>query len=255
MSIEFVQSRWEDSELERFEGFPSEEPHLHERLEVGFVDQGALALEGPKWRQLVEPGSAYLLGVGLVHRLAERSPGLRLHRMYLGKRASSALVAEDLVETASRQPVLLPRAVAESWWSEMARGWYPARPEPAAPARALNHPAVARAIAHLRSNLNRTVSLDELGKTCRISKFHLCRVFHRVVGVTPRTYHRHVRLEASRRLLQRGRPSALVAHDLSFSDQSHFIRSYRKQFGMTPGDYVQALAVQVAAAPRSAAYG
>ncbi len=256
MSVEFVENRWEDSEIERFEGVSSEELHFHDRIEVGFVDEGPLVVEGAKWRQVVDSGCAYVLGAGLVHRLAERRPSSRLHRMYLGPRARTRVVPAPLVEAAARQPLLLPRVTAQSWWRHLSEGCCPVRVEPAPlpPPQSL-HPPVARAVGHLRANLNRTVSLDELGTICRISKFHLCRVFHRTMGVTPRTYHRHIRLEASRGLLEKGRPSVLVANDLSFSDQSHFIRSFRKQFGMTPGDYVRALQVRSAGASAPAACG
>ncbi|MEM1023325.1 MAG: AraC family transcriptional regulator [Myxococcota bacterium] len=250
MSVEFVLNRWEDSEIERFAGSPPEELHLHDRVEIGYAEDAPLVLEGEKWRQTVEPGSAYVVGVGLVHRLAEPRPGPRFCRMYLGWRACSTLLPAPLQEASARQPVLLPRPRAESWWADLNQGWFPARADtPSTPALHEHHPAVMRAMAFLRQNLNRTISLDELGKICQVSKFHLCRVFHKVVGVTPRTYHRHIRLEASRVLLSKGRPSALVAYDLSFSDQSHFIRSFRKQFGMTPGDYVHALGVRVDVVP------
>lgn len=41
-------------------------------------------------------------------------------------------------------------------------------------------------------------------------------------------------------MLHAGTAAADIARALSFSDQSHFIRSFRKQFGVTPGDFVQA---------------
>jgi AraC-like DNA-binding protein len=41
-------------------------------------------------------------------------------------------------------------------------------------------------------------------------------------------------------MLLAGTPASTIARDLGFSDQSHFIRSFRKQFGVTPGDFQSA---------------
>ncbi|MGF1509223.1 MAG: helix-turn-helix domain-containing protein [Myxococcota bacterium] len=242
MALGTVWERWDGTELERFEATPVEELHLHDRFEVGFAETGALVLEGEKWSQTLEEGSGYLVGPGLVHRVPRNPQPSRFRRMFLTSTSAARMLSPVMAETSMTQPVLLAQSVLRSWWSRLETDTTQGMMLPAQPIRIRpKHPAVAKAVAFLRENINRTISLDELAKVCRVSKFHLCRIFHRTVGVTPRTFHRHIRLEASRDLLRRGRPSALVAYDLSFSDQSHFIRSFRKQFGTTPGDYLQAL--------------
>jgi AraC-like DNA-binding protein len=245
MTLETVKERWDGSELERFESTPHEELHLHDRFEAGFVESGTMTIEGEKWSQTLTEGSGYLVGPGLVHRVVKRPVPGRFRRLFIGETAVERLLSPVAADTSIAQPVVLAQTVLQSWWKHLEVDMTPVPgPLPAPNRLRPTHPAVAKAVAFLRDNMNRTISLDELAKVCRVSKFHLCRIFHRTVGVTPRTFHRHIRLETSRELLRRGRPSALVAYDLSFSDQSHFIRSFRKQFGTTPGDYLQALQTQ-----------
>jgi AraC-like DNA-binding protein len=242
MSLERVWHRADGTEREVFSRIPRESAHLHRRFELGQPLRGSLRLHAGGQVRTVQPGEAYLVGAGVVHRVepAFEGPsgvGDPFRRMFLGP-AGLSLLPAAMVEAAGSQALQIEAPWAERLWRSEARphsgteaDWRPSTP----------HPAIRRAIGHLETELHRGVSLDELARVCRLSKFHLCRVFHRFVGVTPRTFHRHVRVEHGRALLRTGRPSSRVASDLNFSDQSHFIRSFRRQFGATPGQFLQAL--------------
>ncbi|MEM6862649.1 MAG: AraC family transcriptional regulator [Myxococcota bacterium] len=101
--------------------------------------------------------------------------------------------------------------------------------------RAVIHPAVRRAMAFIVSNLHRKVVLDELSAKVGLSKFHLCRRFTSELGRSPSNFHRDMRLDTSYRLIQEGRGLSQPTTILLFCDQSHFIRSFRRNFGRTPG--------------------
>lgn len=101
-----------------------------------------------------------------------------------------------------------------------------------------SHPAVARACAYLQSHLGRTVPLNELARASFSSKYHLNRIFHRCVGMTPVQYHTHIRLGRARELLEAGQSPSYVAYATGFADQSHLSRTFKAAFGMPPGRYV-----------------
>ena len=101
------------------------------------------------------------------------------------------------------------------------------------------HPGAARAHAHLRERFAEAVSLDELVRVSRLSRFYLLRVFRREFGVSPHEYQRHLRLARASRLLAAGVPASRVAYDAGFSDQSHLIRQFKALTGLTPGKFAR----------------
>ena len=96
------------------------------------------------------------------------------------------------------------------------------------------------AVQLLESNPQRPVA--DIARELGISHGHLDAELRRVVGLTPRSLARLLRL---RRLLARldvslDPPWAELAHELGWSDQSHFIRDFKRHTGVTPSGYVAA---------------
>ncbi|HYM70106.1 MAG TPA: helix-turn-helix transcriptional regulator, partial [bacterium] len=71
---------------------------------------------------------------------------------------------------------------------------------------------------------------------------HLCRTFHREVGLPPHAYQTQVRVERARSLLRNGVPIAEAAAAVGFYDQAHLTRQFKRVIGVTPGQYVGAAA-------------
>ena len=111
--------------------------------------------------------------------------------------------------------------------------------EPAATAGRRIHPGAARAHAYLREHFAEPVTLDDLERVSRLSRFYLLRVFRREFGVSPHEYQRHLRLARASRLLAAGMPASRVAYDAGFSDQSHLIRQFKALTGVTPGAFAR----------------
>jgi AraC-like DNA-binding protein len=105
---------------------------------------------------------------------------------------------------------------------------------------ARNDPAVRRAWEHLRGNVARNVSLEELATVAGISKFGLVRQFRAAFGVPPHAFQVSQRVMVARRLLERGETIAEVATSAGFVDQSHLHRHFRRRLGMTPRQYAAA---------------
>ncbi|HEX3865934.1 MAG TPA: AraC family transcriptional regulator, partial [Gemmatimonadaceae bacterium] len=94
---------------------------------------------------------------------------------------------------------------------------------------------VRRAREYLHAHVASPVPLETLATMVGASKYHLVREFHRTLGLPPHKYHLRLRLGRARELLAAGVGSADVATDLGFADQSHFYRSFKRAFGITPG--------------------
>jgi AraC-like DNA-binding protein len=99
---------------------------------------------------------------------------------------------------------------------------------------------VRRVIDRLNDERDGNVSLAALAGLAGISRFQLLRSFVRQTGLTPHAYSRQRRLGLAKPLLRGKTPLAMIAQDLGFADQSHFTRAFKRQFGVTPGQYREA---------------
>ena len=90
-------------------------------------------------------------------------------------------------------------------------------------------------VKHLKASYPETHRLDELAARARLSRFHFIRVFREVTGVSPHQFLIGIRLRAASEHLQTtSRPITSVALETGFNDISHFNRTFRRAFGMSP---------------------
>ena len=102
---------------------------------------------------------------------------------------------------------------------------------------------VERARRHRHDNLDRHISLRELGVVASLSSFHLARSFKLAFGAAPISYHRALRLERAAHLLRRGNLTvAEIADRVGYSDAVAFTHAFRKHFGFAPRHLARPLA-------------
>jgi AraC family transcriptional regulator len=81
-------------------------------------------------------------------------------------------------------------------------------------------------------------SARELGDAVGIHPSHLARAFRAAYGESLGGYARRLRLEwAAARLAQTESPLNQIAVEAGFVDQSHFTRTFKGRFGLTPARY------------------
>jgi AraC family transcriptional regulator len=99
--------------------------------------------------------------------------------------------------------------------------------------------AAARDLLHERVGEN--LSLSEIAAAIGVHPAHLARTFRRHYGCTVGDHLRNLRAERARQELKNSdRPLAELALALGYADQSHFVNSFRRQTGMTPGAFRKA---------------
>jgi AraC family transcriptional regulator len=97
---------------------------------------------------------------------------------------------------------------------------------------------IMRAVRFIEKNLSSPMSLEEAAAESAWSFFHFHRIFQAVMGIAPGEYLRMRRLSEAARLLSAGDSSAAeVARAVGFGSPEAFSRSFKAQFGRTPGDY------------------
>jgi AraC-like DNA-binding protein len=98
--------------------------------------------------------------------------------------------------------------------------------------------ALGLVLVHMRRNFADPLSNAELARIAGRSVRALERMFRRQMQATPQQFLRRLRLRlACRELTASRRPLAAIAAAHGFCDQSHFVREFRREFGLTPGEY------------------
>jgi AraC family transcriptional regulator len=88
------------------------------------------------------------------------------------------------------------------------------------------------------AHADQRVPLAALARRAGLSTFHFLRVFTRVLGVTPHQYLVGARLRRAARLLaDPSRAVTDVAFEAGFGDLSHFVRTFRRAAGVSPGRF------------------
>jgi len=99
--------------------------------------------------------------------------------------------------------------------------------------------AVARVVAFLDAHAGQSVSLGTLAKVAGMSRSHLSRSFHAIMGTVLRRYIRDRRLEHAEQLLLRSSDLTLtdVALHAGYYDLPHFDKEFRRRFGVSPSEF------------------
>jgi AraC-like DNA-binding protein len=101
---------------------------------------------------------------------------------------------------------------------------------------AREHPAVTAARQYIHDNYHDKITLEDLIRNARMSKYHFVRVFRKAVGYAPMEYIRRIRVHAARMLLMgTDLPIKAIAEQVGLSDEYLLYRHFRKLMGYTPG--------------------
>jgi AraC family transcriptional regulator len=94
---------------------------------------------------------------------------------------------------------------------------------------------VAEAVA---ADLDRALDLDELARTAAMSPFHFHRVFRGMIGETPLSLQRRLRLErAASALLETDEPVTTVAFSAGYETHESFTRAFRFAYDAAPSEF------------------
>jgi AraC family transcriptional regulator of adaptative response/methylated-DNA-[protein]-cysteine methyltransferase len=96
-------------------------------------------------------------------------------------------------------------------------------------------PEIEKIRSHIEANLDRQVSLAELGRLAHLSSFTVQRLFKKALGVSPLQYQRALRAGAMRKALKQGESVTSAIYNAGFGSSS---RGYDgAQLGMTPSRF------------------
>lgn len=95
-----------------------------------------------------------------------------------------------------------------------------------------------RAVAFLRQNIHRIITIDELAGGIQVSTRTLNRKINQELGISPYELILRIRVQAAAESLLKSADSITsIALAHGFCDQSHFTQHFRKRMGMTPRQF------------------
>lgn len=97
---------------------------------------------------------------------------------------------------------------------------------------------VKRVIELMHDNPSRNFTLGKMAESVNLSPPYFCYLFKTITGVPPAKYLKSLRLQHSATLLATTFLSVkeIVRH-VGLSDESHFVRDFKRHYGMTPSEY------------------
>lgn len=92
-------------------------------------------------------------------------------------------------------------------------------------------PQLARAVAIMRTNVERPIGLAVLAAQAALSERTLARLFEREFGIGPGRYYQNIRLDVARSLVEETSLSASeIAARTGFASSSCLSRAYKSHF-------------------------
>lgn len=97
--------------------------------------------------------------------------------------------------------------------------------------------SVREAIALIRRDFSKKITLDAIAKSVYIDKYTLCREFKRATGQTVIEYVNSYRIQNSAQLISGGYTVSEAARACGFENMSFFTKTFKKYMGCLPSDY------------------
>lgn len=99
---------------------------------------------------------------------------------------------------------------------------------------------IAKVLRYIRENIDENIYVEELASLCHLNKDYFTRLFNKEVHMSPMQYISRKKIEKAQLMLLVGKKSIKdIAYDLSFNSIPHFCWSFKKQVGVSPGDFVK----------------
>lgn len=102
-----------------------------------------------------------------------------------------------------------------------------------------NSPVLLPVLRHIHSNLHTKITVEEVAKKLNINANYLSQLFKKEMGENFSSYILRVKITFAKHLMETtSKTISEISEYLAFSSQSHFIRVFKKETGVTPKYYL-----------------
>lgn len=104
---------------------------------------------------------------------------------------------------------------------------------------------VRKAVAYIRRNYMKDISLEDVSKECGLNPFYMSRIFRQTLDVSFVTLLTGIRLERAVELLREGEmTNREIAETVGYTSSSYFHKVFRQKAGMSINEYRVAIGVK-----------
>jgi transcriptional regulator GlxA family with amidase domain len=97
---------------------------------------------------------------------------------------------------------------------------------------------VQKVINYMETNLSHRLPLEEVARSVNLSPSHLRCLFRAETGMAPVHYLKYLRMRRAKSLVEDTFLNVKQIMDkLGIRDESHFVRDFKRVYGLTPGQY------------------
>ena len=100
-------------------------------------------------------------------------------------------------------------------------------------------PKIDEVLRYINSHLTEDLSVDALAARCYLSRYYFMHRFKEITGYTAHSYILQKRLAMAADKMDSGMSITAAAMESGFPEYSAFLRSFRKTFGLAPGEYLR----------------
>lgn len=96
-----------------------------------------------------------------------------------------------------------------------------------------------KVIRYLEKNYTKDILLEDMAKLAEITPQYLCRLFQSTLRMRPMEYVLYLRMKEAKTLMltDKNMPINEIAATVGYHDTSYFCRMFRKNTGLTPGEF------------------
>ena len=226
--------------------------HAHPWGQLLFAREGVMEVDTGERSWVVPPSRALWIGAHAPHRV--RMVGaVEMRTLYLRESIAremppelhgtcvlhvSPLLRELVVHLSEVAPLTRdPSRPREARLVDLLLDLLEVVPQPPVHLRWPTDPRARRVAEALAADPSQEHALAGLARVAAASERTLARLFVQETGLTVGRFRRELRLRHALRLLANGAPVVNVALEVGYDSTSAFVTTFRRAFGVTPGDF------------------
>lgn len=105
-------------------------------------------------------------------------------------------------------------------------------------------PHIRKCVTYINDHIEEKLTVAAVAKSVGLSPDYISHLFKKETGINLSAYILKSKMDAAKALLWDGVSSSEVCYTLGFCSQSHFIASFKKEFGKTPGEFSSQIAAK-----------